>query len=67
MVKNVTFVSFRGGDRPNRPPPWIRPCMTYKAIRVERLLRKQDFKCARFARSGKQQQVLNISNIHESS
>jgi len=24
MVKKVTFVGFRGGDRPNRPP-WIRP------------------------------------------
>jgi len=21
MVKKVTFVDFRGGDRPNRPPP----------------------------------------------
>jgi len=24
MVKKVTFVGFRVGDRPNRPP-WIRP------------------------------------------
>jgi len=25
MVKKVTILSFRWGDRPNRPP-WIRPC-----------------------------------------
>jgi len=25
MVNKVTFVGFRGGDRPNRPP-WIHPC-----------------------------------------
>ena len=24
MVNKVTFVSFREGDRPNSPPPWIR-------------------------------------------
>jgi len=23
--ENVTFVGFRGADRPNCPPPWIRP------------------------------------------
>jgi len=31
MVKKVTFVGFRGGDRPNRPP-WIRVSLDVKRI-----------------------------------
>jgi len=29
MMNKITFVGFRGGDRLNCPPPWIRPCSSY--------------------------------------
>jgi len=35
MVNEVTFVGFRGGDRPNRPP-WIRPCVVTHEKVMER-------------------------------
>ena len=38
FVKKVTFVGFRGGDRPNRPPPWIRHCWSALADKINAII-----------------------------
>jgi len=37
IANKITFVGFRGGDRPNRPPwirPWVRACSVLNCVRT---------------------------------